>query len=187
MSECTICYQDAENLGACPICASSYCEECITAWAIQQVTGKHFRKVEDATISCHKEKCRHAYDINDLRRILSPASFTEIDAALTLKIVRSSEDYMCCPNKECKGYGFFGQECCTESYECAHCSTKWRMPGQRGGGFFEWISGLSEKVYNSNTYSDLYKVLFAQMCPSCKVMIVRSEGCKFMECGKCRY
>lgn len=25
------------------------------------------------------------------------------------------------------------------------------------------------------------------MCPSCKVMIVRSEGCKFMECGKCRF
>lgn len=25
------------------------------------------------------------------------------------------------------------------------------------------------------------------MCPSCKVMIVRSEGCKFMECAKCQY
>ena len=42
-------------------------------------------------------------------------------------------------------------------------------------------------VINSNTYSDLYKVLWAQMCPQCKVMIVRSEGCKFMECGKCKF
>lgn len=25
------------------------------------------------------------------------------------------------------------------------------------------------------------------MCPSCKVMIIRSEGCKFMECGKCKF
>jgi len=25
------------------------------------------------------------------------------------------------------------------------------------------------------------------MCPSCKVMIVKSEGCKFMECAKCRF
>jgi hypothetical protein len=46
---------------------------------------------------------------------------------------------------------------------------------------------MVEKLYNSNTYSDIYKVMFAQMCPSCKVMIVRSEGCKFMECGKCRF
>lgn len=46
---------------------------------------------------------------------------------------------------------------------------------------------LMDKLYNNNTYSDLYKVLFAQMCPSCKVMIVRSEGCKFMECGKCKF
>ncbi len=46
---------------------------------------------------------------------------------------------------------------------------------------------IMEKIYNNNTYSDLYKVLFAQQCPSCKVMIVRSEGCKFMECGKCKF
>lgn len=42
-------------------------------------------------------------------------------------------------------------------------------------------------IYNNNTYSDLYKVLYAQMCPSCMVMIERSEGCKFMECAKCKY
>ena len=46
---------------------------------------------------------------------------------------------------------------------------------------------LMDKIYNNNTYSDLYKVLFAQMCPSCKVMIIRAEGCKFMECGKCKF
>ena len=38
-----------------------------------------------------------------------------------------------------------------------------------------------------NFHSNLYKVLFAQMCPNCKVMIIRLEGCKFMECAKCKY
>ena len=56
---------------------------------------------------------------------------------------------------------------------------------------FRYVSSIyytiMDKIYNNNTYSDLYKVLFAQMCPSCKVMIVRSEGCKFMECGKCKF
>ena len=49
------------------------------------------------------------------------------------------------------------------------------------------LAFISDKLYNNNTYSDLYKILFAQMCPSCKVMIERSEGCKFMECGKCQF
>ena len=54
--------------------------------------------------------------------------------------------------------------------------------------FFSSLSyWMLDKLYNNNTYSDLYKVLFAQMCPSCKVMIVRLEGCKFMECGKCKF
>ena len=35
--------------------------------------------------------------------------------------------------------------------------------------------------------SDMYKIMFTQMCPSCKMMIERSEGCKFMECAKCKY
>ena len=98
-----------------------------------------------------------------------------------------ADDCMGCPT--CKEYGFFAPQllCCTESFQCAHCLTKWRMPGQKGTGLGAWIQGMTEKIYNSNTYSDLYKVLFAQMCPSCKVMIVRSEGCKFMECGNCRY
>ena len=25
------------------------------------------------------------------------------------------------------------------------------------------------------------------MCPNCKVMIVKTEGCKFMECAKCNF
>jgi len=33
----------------------------------------------------------------------------------------------------------------------------------------------------------LYKLICSVPCPACKINIVREEGCKFMECGKCGY
>lgn len=118
--------------------------------------------------------------------------FAEIDSAMTVKMVRASEDYACCPNSRCKSFGVVETRCCAKDFECTDCGTKWRMPGQDAlmsttNVLWRWVISLVEKLYNSNTYSDIYKVMFAQMCPSCKVMIVRSEGCKFMECGKCRF
>ena len=36
-------------------------------------------------------------------------------------------------------------------------------------------------------FSNLYKLFAAEACPKCKVSIVRTGGCKFMECTKCKY
>ena len=40
---------------------------------------------------------------------------------------------------------------------------------------------------NLTLYSNLYKIFCAEICPGCKVSIVRTGGCKFMECVKCKY
>ena len=36
-------------------------------------------------------------------------------------------------------------------------------------------------------FSNLYKVLWGEMCPGCKCFIQRAGGCKFMECPLCKY
>ena len=36
-------------------------------------------------------------------------------------------------------------------------------------------------------FSNLYKLFCSELCPNCKVSIVRTGGCKFMECSKCKY
>ena len=101
--------------------------------------------------------------------------------------------YVACVNQKCKSVYFSDNlediKECTDDLECIDCGAKWRMCGQRTktNALTYFANLIMEKIYNNNTYSDLYKVLFAQQCPSCKVMIVRSEGCKFMECGKCKF
>ena len=128
----------------------------------------------------------------------APAVYAEIDRVLTIKYLRSTEEYVSCPNKRCSNIGFIKNDmlCCPDNFECGECGMSWRLPGQKrqtstSNPVFKFISSIfhmvMDKLYNNNTYSDLYKVLFAQMCPSCKVMIIRAEGCKFMECGKCKF
>ena len=60
--------------------------------------------------------------------------------------------------------------CCAENYECGECGMSWRLPGQKRqvtetNAVVKFISSISnmilDKLYNNNTYSDLYKVLFA--------------------------
>ena len=36
-------------------------------------------------------------------------------------------------------------------------------------------------------FTCLYKSLCAEKCPNCEMMIIRTEGCKFMTCSKCKY
>jgi hypothetical protein len=36
-------------------------------------------------------------------------------------------------------------------------------------------------------FTNLYKSFCSEKCPNCDVMIVRTGGCKFMTCSKCKY
>ena len=54
-----------------------------------------------------------------------PEMFLEIDEALTLKVLRSSDEYVSCPNKACKNFGFMRPEmlCCPDDFTCGGCNT----------------------------------------------------------------
>ena len=84
-------------------------------------------------MKCHQEKCENTYTMRELQKVFERdvSSFTQIDQALTLKVMRASEEYVSCPNKACKGFGFYRPEmlCCPDNFECTDCETQWRMPG----------------------------------------------------------
>eukprot|EP00347_Sterkiella_histriomuscorum_P000599 403375228 len=191
---CTICYQSKKdileqncNYDVCSMCDKMFCHDCFKEWMLQQIKGKHFRHFHKIELKCQQEKCENKYAMEDLQDILDPSRFADLDEALTQKMVRAGDQYLNCPNSSCGNYGFLEDICCPSNIECTECQTSWRLKCQPQNKFnlsqlFSW-----ESIYDSNTYSNLYKVIFAQMCPSCKVMIIRSEGCKFMECGKCQF
>ena len=90
-----------------------------------------------------------------------------------------SNDYVSCPNSKCKNIGFLSKQECTGYLECNDCQTQWKSEFKK--------PTVLDYFYNSNTFSNLYMTLYAQPCPNCKVMIIRTEGCKFMKCSRCQY
>ena len=79
---------------------------------------------------------------------------------------------------------------CGQPFECRSCEFKWHTPAQLNAK--QSIFSLAYLRQNLDLrkltlFSNLYKVLCAEVCPSCRVSIVRTGGCKFMECTKCKY
>ncbi|CDW86540.1 ibr domain containing protein [Stylonychia lemnae] len=191
---CVICYQSVEEIleqdckyDECSYCEQSFCHDCFKEWMIQQIKSKHFKRLDKVLLKCQQEKCENTYKMSQIANILDQERFYEVDRVLTQKLLRANDSFINCPNSACGNYGFLEDVCCPNNIECTNCNAHFKLSCQPHSSF-RLSNYLSiEALYNSNTYSDLYKVLFAQMCPSCKVMIVRSEGCKFMECAKCQY
>ena len=61
--------------------------------------------------------------MNQLAKILDYKRFAEIDQVLTLKLLRTSENFISCPNTNCGNYGFLEDICCPNNIECTNCNT----------------------------------------------------------------
>jgi hypothetical protein len=78
---------------------------------------------------------------------------------------------------------------CGEAFECPTCESKWHTQAQLHAklSFFSLAYLQTLDFRKLTLFSNAYKLFNAEMCPGCKVSIVRTGGCKFMECAKCKY
>ena len=76
-------------------------------------------------------------------------------------MIRANEGYLNCPNSDCGNYGFIEDLCCPNQIECTECEAKWKLKCQPSLGFNLRKYLSLEAIYDTNTYSNLYKVLFA--------------------------
>lgn len=111
--------------------------------------------------------------------------------------MQSTEQFIACPSPECNSFGFykdqFGDEyhevACGEAFECPTCEFKWYTQAQLHAKL-SFISLAYLKTFDFRKltlFSNAYKIFCAEVCPGCKVSIVRDGGCKFMECAKCKF
>ena len=65
---------------------------------------------------------------------------------------------------------------------CAKCLTCWEDHPKPLTAFFNSVF-----EWRQNTSARIWKELFTKNCPSCRAHIEKNEGCKHMECIKCRH
>ena len=146
-------------------------------------------------MKCSNSGCSKKNTIAEIEEVLGARKFEQVSFALNKRVMQSSEDYTACPNPLCDSFGFFtddhgdtfNESECRESFQCTACDFRWHSPLQLKAkkSYLERV--VSFDPSKLTLYSNLYKIFFSEACPSCKVSIERTGGCKFMECSKCKY
>ena len=102
------------------------------------------------------------------------------------------EDVRSCPNEGCTYAGFVNIDPaserieCASPFECAKCDRAWVDPLQRvtkGIALLRCKRGIS--TWCEKTANSFRKVMTAEPCPKCGVLIQKDSGCSLMRCAAC--
>jgi len=114
-------------------------------------------------------------------------------------VLKVSEAFVECPNADCASFGFFVSDQnegesfneiqCKLPFECTSCQFIWCTAAQKKASFsvFSMQYWKDFELAELPIFTNLYKSFCSEKCPNCDVMIIRTGGCKFMTCSKCKY
>jgi hypothetical protein len=177
------------------------CHDCLVDWAVATIGSLHvpdvWQNIDLLKLKCSSRNCEEIYSVDKLMQILDPGRFEQVSFALSRRVLQSSADFIPCPNADCVSFGFyrdqFGDEyhevTCGAPFECPSCELKWHTQAQLHAklSFFSLAYLKTLDLRKLTLGSNLYKIFCSEVCPGCKVSIVRTGGCPFMECAKCKF
>ncbi|OMO70521.1 Zinc finger, RING-type [Corchorus capsularis] len=188
LSYCQICLETKERNLMFPIsgCSHSFCSDCITM---------HVKtRLEESTtrIMCPGENCRVVLGLEPCRPLLPKEVVSLWDDLLCQKLVRETGGpIIYCPFKDCSApFSNESQEIIKESeclscnrLFCAQCHVPWHV-----GIDCEEFQKLNEDERGREDIMlrNLAKENKWIKCPSCHMMVEKTEGCIHMTC-RCKF
>lgn len=187
---CLICYIDfSQNLPkkTLPKCNASYCGDCLTHWALEQIAISEPLDISKDKIKCPHNTCTHKIELSEYMTLLTPPQKVQIYDLMAKKYCQSASDVRCCPDPKCNNYGFLSHKACDDLVKCSSCSREWEDVSQYT--FFKKMQvGIRNMIYKRNEFSsNVFEEVFTNLCPKCDVHIQKNGGCMHMTCAKCKF
>jgi len=169
---CPICYDEVERLISLP-CSHEFCRDCLVKYIETRISG-------DSPIFCPYDSCTIILDEDVVGNIL-PNLDKYKEYLKTIEMLKSRRASIC-PN--CKGIRKKGKK--TNKVYCQMCATDFCFICKEAHDSYiicENEGKLNETLQEMRTIygSDLVK-----LCPFCKVIIYKEEGCSSMKCKYCK-
>ncbi|KAL6838853.1 hypothetical protein ACP4OV_031289 [Aristida adscensionis] len=186
---CMICLNQSKGSNFVRLsCQHLFCVKCM-----QTLCRMHVKEGSVFQLICSGTKCNASIPPYLLKRLLSEEEFERWDRLVLQKALDSMSDVVYCPrcaigcledesnNAQCPECSFIFCSLCKEPcYPGKKCLTpEEKIQRQQASG------RMSEKEMAKELLSIRKLCNDIQLCPKCRMAIVKTEGCNKMACGNC--
>ena len=174
---CPVCFDDPSSpvlLG----CKHAYCSECISHFLMSASDRKQFPLV----CAGDNDNCRVPISIPLIQRFLSPQQFDQLlEAAVASYIEKHPEQLQYCTTADCKqvyrrGMGAHTCPSCFANI-CTACNKE-----AHEGMTCEEREVLDNPAEQERRNDQWALSAGAKRCPTCRILVQKTEGCNHMEC-----
>jgi hypothetical protein len=174
---CPVCFDEPSSpvlLG----CKHTYCSECISHFLMSASDRKQFPLV----CAGDNDNCGVPISIPLIQRFLSPQQFDQLlEAAVASYIEKQPERFQYCTTADCKqvyrrGMGAHTCPSCFANI-CTACSKE-----AHEGMTCEEREVLDNPAEQERRNDEWALSAGAKRCPTCRILVQKTEGCNHMEC-----
>lgn len=174
---CPICYNEFDNqdMIVLDICRHKFCKVCLWRYVTDQIDEF------DDTIQCPDKDCHFVIDNNEIKDILHNDEETLIKYIKLINIDPNTQHTRCI---EC-GSVNKKKEDNNEVY-CENCYSLYCSVCNEYHDNFDYCPNESVIKKSLDEISEALGDVKVKLCPICKIVIYKEEGCSSMRCKYCK-
>lgn len=179
LNVCNICFCDLNNRNLLIIeqCNHFYCKKCIKYYLESEIINRN------CEIKCPNFNCKNQFLFYQIFNIIDISLKSKYDSLLFSNCIINSDDMIYCPKNYCGNICIKNE--CSNKVNCMNCHNQFCFVCL--DVYKNKHTCNQEKIKNliPEDITELYGKEIVKICPKCKCIIIKNNGCNSIKCNFC--